>query len=965
MSERSAVQNPMLKYAQAIGWEYVPPAHALRLRGGESGMYFTSILERQLLMLNPDVVDDARCADILRQLNLLKPSIAGNRDALAWMRGQRSVFVPAEKRERNVTLIDFNHPDRNLFHVTAEWRHKSTVFANRADVVFLINGIPVALAETKGAGKPAGLTEGIAQVRRYHRETPEMLIAPQVFEVTELVNFFYAATWNTNRKNLFDWREELAGAIHELPNYERKVKAFFDRSRFLAVLRDYIVFLKKDDQLSKLILRQHQTRAIERVLDRVDDPAKRRGLIWHTQGSGKTLTMITIASKLLRDTETARRAEKPMVLMLVDRNELEQQLFKNIESYGITNVEVADSKADLRRVLASDYRGLVVSMIHKFDDIPASINPRPGVVVLVDEAHRTTGGDLGNYLMGALPNATYIGFTGTPIDRLAQGEGTFKVFGKDDETGYLDKYSIAESIADGTTVQLNYALAPSNLLVDRETLEREFLMLKEAEGVSALEELNAILDKAVVLQEVLKSPDRMAKVARAVADHFTQNVEPMGFKAFLVAVDREACALYKKLLDQILPKEYSRVVYSPAHNDTELLKENYLDEDAEKRVRKAFIQKNELPKILIVTEKLLTGFDAPILYCMYLDKPMRDHVLLQAIARVNRPYEDDDGLTKPYGLVVDFVGIFEKLEKALAFDSDVIASVIQNIDVLRESFKREMRETAPQYLEWVRGNDDKAKERAVEHFNQKKLREEFYRTFKRIQTLYTILSPDPELRPFILDYQMLAELYGWVHAWFEARPYRDEDVTEKTKRLLREHTSAYNLRLPTEIKELGPKELAALKSSDDSDTVKVLNLSKVLAKLVIDEGGQKPFLLPIGERAEAVRQQYENRQLSTQQALAEFEKLAEEYTRADAEREQMDLGGNAFAIFKTLQATKPETSPAQAQAVDAVFARFPDYNWNEQQKQQLRAELYRVLLPMVSKDKLVHAANALLSLQRI
>ena len=136
-------------------------------------------------------------------------------------------------------------------------------------------------------------------------------------------------------------------------------------------------------------------------------------------------------------------------------------------------------------------------MIHKFDDIPANINTRDNVVVLVDEAHRTTGGDLGNYLMGALPNATYIGFTGTPVDRISRGQGTFKVFGGDDERGYLDKYSIAESIKDGTTVTLNYALAPSSLLVDRELLEKKFLNLAEAEGVSDVEELNAILDRAV------------------------------------------------------------------------------------------------------------------------------------------------------------------------------------------------------------------------------------------------------------------------------------------------------------------------------------------------------------------------------------------------------------------------------------------------------------------------------------
>ena len=300
--------------------------------------------------------------------------------------------------------------------------------------------------------------------------------------------------------------------------------------------------------------------------------------------------------------------------------------------------------------------------------------------------------------MGALPNATYIGFTGTPVDRLSRGQGTFKVFGSDDEQGYLDKYSIAESILDGSTVTLNYALAPSSLRVDRDLLEKRLLSLAEAEGISDVEELNAILDRAVELKEMMKAPDRIDKIAKYIATHFRENVEPMGFKAFVVAVDREACALYKMALDKYLPADYSRVVFSPSQGDREELKALYVNEDEEKKIRKDFIRKTEKPKILIVTEKLLTGFDAPILYCMYLDKPMRDHVLLQAIARVNRPYEDEQGQVKPYGFVLDFVGIFEKLEKALAFDSDVVASVIQNIDVLKQLFATMMKEQAQDYL---------------------------------------------------------------------------------------------------------------------------------------------------------------------------------------------------------------------------------------------------------------------------
>jgi type I restriction enzyme, R subunit len=955
MSERSAVQNPMLKYAEEIGWEYVRPDDALAFRGGDAGLYFTGVLEAQLVRSNPEVVDTNRTGDILRRLNLLKPTLEGNREAHTWLRGEQSIFVPEEKRERNIRLIDFDHPENNLYHVTDEWWQKSTVFRNRADVVFLINGLPVALAETKDAGKQDGLSLGVDQIRRYHHETPEMFVATQVFEVTQLLDFFYGVTWSTNRKNLFNWRDEQSG------NYENKIKAFFNRPRFLRLLRDYIVFVTENDELTKKVLRQHQTRAVEKVVQRAVNPVKRRGLVWHTQGSGKTLTMLTVAAKLLRETPGS---QKPTVLMLIDRNELEGQLHKNIIGYGLS-AKVAGSKKDLQDILSTDYRGLVVSMIHKFDDVPANINTRESVVVLVDEAHRTTGGDLGNYLMGALPNATYIGFTGTPVDRISRGQGTFKVFGGDDEEGYLDKYSIAESIKDGTTVTLNYALAPSSLLVDRELLEKKFLNLAEAEGVSDVEELNAILDRAVELKEMMKASSRIEKIAEYAAMHFKENVEPMGFKAFFVAVDREACALYKRALDKYLPADYSRVVYSPAHGDKELLREFYLSEDDEKKVRKDFIRKSEKPKILIVTEKLLTGFDAPILYCMYLDKPMRDHVLLQAIARVNRPYEDSEGLVKPYGFVLDFVGIFEKLEKALAFDSDVVTSVIQNIEVLKQLFATMMNEQAPNYLPFAKGWDDKAKEQAIGHFEEKNRRGDFFKWFRQLQNLYEIISPDAFLRPFIDDYVSLSQLYTLIRTAYGDRIYVDREVSNKTRDLLQKHTISGQLELPGAIHALGPEELAKLRDSDTSDNTKILNLRKILAVTVHDGGASKPFLLSIGERAEKLAEAYEDRQLTTQQALLDFAKLAREATEADAERQRMGLDENSFAIHKTVAEVDGGFDAKQAKGINALFDQCPDYRWNKQQESKLRTELYKTLRPLVGTGKMIDVANRLLRLQRI
>jgi type I restriction enzyme R subunit len=686
------------------------------------------------------------------------------------------------------------------------------------------------------------------------------------------------------------------------------------------------------------------------VIGRVEDPEKKRGLIWHTQGSGKTLTMITVAHQLL----TRPEFEKPTVLMLVDRNELESQLFRNLEAYGISDAEVVSSKRHLQQLLGSGYRGLIVSMIHKFDQVPKDINTSEQVIVLVDEAHRTTGGDLGNYLMAALPNATYIGFTGTPIDKTAYGKGTFKVFGTDDPEGYLDKYPISESIEDGTTLPLHYSLAPNEMQVPREQLEKEFLDLAEAEGVSDIADLNRILDRAVTLKAFLKSKDRIEPVANFVADHYRSNVEPLGYKAFLVGVDREACALYKDALDRYLPEEYSRVVYTGAHNDTEELAKYHLSEDKEKELRRAFIKAGTLPNILIVTEKLLTGFDAPILYCMYLDKPMRDHALLQAIARVNRPYEEEGDVKKPSGFVLDFVGIFDKLEKALAFDSDVVSGVIENIDVLKERFATLMAEDAEGYLALARGNiDDKAIERIIETFTDKEAREEFSKFFKEIETLYEILSPDPFLGAYIERYQQLGALYAIVRSAFGIKGSPIKDLMKKTEDLVREHVEATGLDQVLPVYEINEETLQALRKEGGSDSAKVVNLARSVATAVREQQDQQPHLIPIGERAARVLELFEDRQLDTVQALRELEKAIEEFNAARREMQERGFDIETFSVYWVLRRGGLDESVgvSVAPGIQEAFGRFPNFQQNAAEKRELTAELYKLLLPQVRKPK--------------
>ncbi|MDD5582691.1 MAG: HsdR family type I site-specific deoxyribonuclease, partial [Candidatus Marinimicrobia bacterium] len=780
----------------------------------------------------------------------------------------------------------------------------------------------------------------------------------QVYAITHMLKYYYSATWNTSEKLLFNWKAENSG------DFEQLVKTFFDCQRVVKLLTDFILFTRQDDELRKIVLRPHQMSAIDKITKRAEDPEKQRGLIWHTQGSGKTFTMIVAAQKIIENP----LFENPTVIMLVDRNELESQLFGNLTAVGIGNV-VAKSKEHLQELLSGDRRGLIVTMIHKFYGMPKNINLRKNIFVLVDEAHRTTGGELGNYLMGAIPNATYIGFTGTPIDKTQYGEGTFITFGKDDPPhGYLDKYSIAESIEDGTTVPLYYTLAPNELRVDRELLEKEFLDLKEAEGMSDVEELNKVLEQAVTLKNMLKNRERVGKVVQYVSNHFLNTVEPMGYKAFLVGVDREACALYKQELDNYLPADYSQVVYSPFYNDPPELAKYHLSEIEEKRIRKSFRKTNELPKILIVTEKLLTGFDAPILYCMYLDKPMRDHVLLQAIARVNRPYEDDEGRKKASGFVLDFVGIFDNLEKALAFDSQDIAGIVKDINVLKEKFKVEMEKAKTDYLPIISGKkQDKAVEALLNYFLDEEIRNEYYRFFKELSVIYEIISPDAFLRDYIEDYETLSRMYRILRENYDRTIDIDKDFTRKTIELVKKHTKSGDIQPTLDIFEIDENTLEKIDQSKASDIEKVFNLIKSLERTVAQEGDTAPYLKSIAEKAEMLAQLFQNRQKSTQETLNELKKIVEEINTAKKEREEKNMTPEIFSIYWILDRAGFKNATSMANEMEKVFEEYPHWQKSNKHGIKIRQKLYEVMIQSGTADikKISETAQQIMKLLNV
>jgi type I restriction enzyme R subunit len=1199
-TEHKTVQARILAYAQEIGWRYVPREEAEARRGFDpdgatpedrartASLYFGDLLHAQVCAFNPKYkeTEGALVGDFQR----LNADIAGNRDFLAYLRNQGKFFCGEESRELDLTLIDYGDLTRrreqwrNVYEVTEEFYVHNGRHGTREDVVFLINGIPVLVVECKNASKEEAIALAVDQLRRYHSETPEVMVPEMIFSATEAIGFAYGATWNTVRRNIFNWKlmeggfsnpplkeggQECPPSVafldpnapidrheHRLPhwqqgdvfyfvtwrladslpaekikewqaerdawlsrhpgpwdekteeeyherfsrqidqwldqghgscllrdreystlvadairhfigeryniasfvvmpnhvhvlfrlrvphrleevvkswkgftareinrrigktgplwqedywdrlirnprhfakcaeyirenpvkaklrqgefvmvmgggfsnppvnkgglenppsvgNLEAKVKSFCAAPQVLRLLKDFILFAEKEEELQKFILRQHQMGGVDKVVARALDAQRTRGLVWHTQGSGKTYTMIKAAEMLFK----APEAEKPTILLMIDRNELEDQMLKNLASVGLGNVAHAGSIAALNRLLREDYRGIIVTMIHKFRDMPANLNLRKNIHVFIDEAHRTTGGDLGNFLMAGLPNATFIGFTGTPVDKTAYGKGTFKTFGCEDDKGYLHKYSIAESIEDGTTLPLYYQLAPNEMLVPHEIMEKEFLALAETEGIADIEELNKILERAVNLKNFLKGKDRVKKVAGLVADHYRENIEPLGYKAFLVAVDREACAFYKEALDAILPPVYSEIVFTGTNNDPAHLKKWHLEPKRERQIRKDFIKVGEWPKILIVTEKLLTGFDAPILYAMYLDKPMRDHTLLQAIARVNRPYENEAAeMVKPHGFVLDFVGIFDKLEKALAFDSDEVNAIVKDLNLLKHLFKAKMETKAPAYLALVtRSFNDKDVDNLIEHFRDKERRKEFFKEYKEIEMLYEIISPDAFLRPFIDNYATLSGIYEVVRNAYARRVYVDRAFQKKTNELVQRHIGAAIESPKGEYLAIDRSTIETIKQQDEGKATKVINLVKSIEKTA-EENSDDPFLVALSERAKAVQESFEDRQTTTEEALTALLKEIEKNEQRKKDQAAKGLDGLTYFVLCKLTDDGIPNPEAVSKKVREAFAKFPNWQRSEAELREVRKQV--TFAVVAEEDDMAKATTA-------
>jgi type I restriction enzyme R subunit len=571
--------------------------------------------------------------------------------------------------------------------------------------------------------------------------------------------------------------------------------------------------------------------------------------------------------------------------------DLDTQITATFNAADVPNmVGVADRK-ELQRLLGQDVRKVLITTIHKFAEAGGKLNDRKNVIVMVDEAHRTQEGDLGRKMREALPNAFLFGLTGTPINRADRN--TFWAFGADEDVhGYMSRYSFQDSIRDKATLPLHFEAPTVKLKIDRAAIDEAY---KQITGDLSEQDRDDLAKRAAKMAVLVKNPERVRAVVEHIVGHYQTKVEPNGFKAQIVVFDRECCVLYKKVLDELLGPEASAIVMSSAQHDKPEWKAHIRDKDAEEKLLDRFRDPADPLKFVIVTSKLLTGFDAPILQVMYLDKPMKDHNLLQAICRVNRTY----GQTKTHGLIVDYIGIFDDVALALDFDEKAVHDVVSNIDELRKLLPEQVRKCLgyfPNVDRSVGGYEGLME--AQQCLPDNATRDKFAGDYSVLGTIWEALSPDTCLSAYGSDYKWLTQVYESVKPVSGSGKLLWHRLGAKTTELINENVHVEAVRDDIEALVLDADVLdGILKDANPGKKAREVEI-KLIARLRKHAGN--PKFKELGERLEKIREKHEQGLLNSLEFLKAILEVAKDTVEAERQIEPEQEQDRAVAALTEL-----------------------------------------------------------------
>ena len=680
-NEDNTIEQMIISTLKSNGWKYIPAEELPRMH---SDVLVEPMVKEALIRLNPEIAEDpSRADEVIYKLRTVILSVQPHNLVTQNEVFKKMIFeensYPFGKDGRMVPIRFFGTMRKedlalNEYVVTNQWVYPQAEGGKRLDIVLLINGFPIAVGELKTPVRSAiTWLDAAGDISAYEKSIPAMFVTNVFNFATEGKCYRYGSI-NMPINMWGPWHTATHKAEGGLADVKISIEDMITPEKVMDIFQFFTMFATdKKYRKYKIICRYQQFEGANMIVDRVVAGYPKKGLIWHFQGSGKSLLMVFAAQKLRMIPEL----KNPTVVIVDDRIDLETQITATFNASDIPNLTSAATKEELLSFFRGDMRKILITTIFKFGEVSGELNARDNIIVMVDEAHRTQEGDLGEKMRMALPNAFFFGLTGTPINRV--DKNTFATFGaEEDRTGYMSRYSFSDSIRDGATLPLHFEPVPVELHVDKDKLDREFDAMTDEAGLSR-DEKNE-LSRRVNMKAIMYNPARIRKVCEHIAKHFKEKIEPNGYKGQVVVYDRECCLMYKAVLDELLGEDATTIVMDTNNDKEDRYKKYRRDRDQESKVLDYFRDPHSPLKLVIVTAKLLTGFDAPILQVMYLDKPMKDHTLLQAICRTNRTY--DQG--KTHGLIVDYIGIFDDVAKALDFDENSMRRIITNIEEIKK-----------------------------------------------------------------------------------------------------------------------------------------------------------------------------------------------------------------------------------------------------------------------------------------
>lgn len=944
-NEDNTVEKMLIDTISNNGWTYIP---ADKLPRDYTDVMVEPMVRQALIRLNPEIAEEpSRADEVIYKLRTLILTVQPHNLITQNEIFKKMIFednsYPFGKDGRMVPIRFFGAGTKdnlalNEYVVTNQWVFPKEDGGKRLDIVLLINGFPIAIGELKTPVRNAiTWMDGAGDISAYEKSIPQMF-------VTNVFNF--ATEGKCYRYGSVNMPINLWGPWHTLNNkkegtladVKRSVEAMMKPEIAMDIFQFFTLFATdKKYRKYKIICRYQQFEGANLIVERVKVGYPKKGLIWHFQGSGKSLLMVFAAQKLRMTPEL----KNPTVVIVDDRIDLEMQITATFNASDVPNLASAANKEELINFFKGDMRKILITTIFKFGEVDSMLNPRDNIILMVDEAHRTQEGDLGEKMRMALPNAFFFGLTGTPINRT--DKNTFFTFGaEEDKTGYMSRYSFSDSIRDKATLPLHFETVPVDLHINQEVVDAAFDEITK--GLTPNEKTE--LARRVKLEAIMKSPERVRKVCEHIAGHFKAKIEPNGFKGQVVCYDRECCLLYKKELDNLLGENASTIVMDTNNDKEDRYKEYRRDRDAEGKLLDYFRDPDSPLKLVIVTSKLLTGFDAPILQAMYLDKPMKDHTLLQAICRTNRLYGGD----KTHGLIVDYIGIFDDVANALDFDEKNMRKVITNIEEVKKQLPLLLKKCLRYFLGIDRTiNGWEGLIAAQECLPTTKEKDAFGADYKVLNRAWDALSPDQFLTPFKADYLWLTRVYESVRPTDGRGSLIWAALGTKTIELVHQNVTVEAVRDDMDILELDADLIDDFFEGKKDAKKDAKKIEINLVARIVKHGNEQKFI-KLGERLEDLREKHELGLITSVEFLKHLLELARDAVEAEKEtvpEEETDKGKSALTeLFNSVKnASTPIIVERIVTDIDDIvkIVRFDGWQNTTAGKQEVKKALRSVI----------------------